>query len=119
MLVRNCGTNVSCVCTCIIVCSQYGITQMPKSAYMIILYSSFLLDVQNSYQSGYSQLQVGENMTHTHAHTRMRVRTCHWQTHSSSTSESKPPGAVYVLMLLCVPCVCVYTDGQEGRPLHS
>jgi hypothetical protein len=25
---------------------------------MIILYSSFLMDVQNSYQSGYTQLQV-------------------------------------------------------------
>jgi hypothetical protein len=31
---------------------------MPKEPYMVILYSSFLIDVQSSYQSGYTQLQV-------------------------------------------------------------
>jgi hypothetical protein len=29
-------------------------SHLPKSSYMIILYSSFLIDVQTSYQSGYS-----------------------------------------------------------------
>jgi hypothetical protein len=32
---------------------------MGKAPYMVILHSSFLIDVQSSYQSGYAQLQVG------------------------------------------------------------
>ncbi|KXZ49202.1 hypothetical protein GPECTOR_22g792 [Gonium pectorale] len=34
-----------------------GMTQLPQDPMMIILYSSFLIDVQGSYQSGYAQLQ--------------------------------------------------------------
>ncbi|PNH01578.1 Tiny macrocysts protein B [Tetrabaena socialis] len=34
-----------------------GMVQMPNDALMIIIYSSFLIDVQGSYQSGYAQLQ--------------------------------------------------------------
>jgi hypothetical protein len=37
---------------------QAGITQLPKDPFMVILYSTFLMDVQSSYQSGYTQLQV-------------------------------------------------------------
>jgi hypothetical protein len=33
---------------------KVGMAQLPRSPYMIILYSSFLIDVQTSYQSGYS-----------------------------------------------------------------
>ncbi|GFR47567.1 hypothetical protein Agub_g9292 [Astrephomene gubernaculifera] len=35
-----------------------GMTQLPHDSMMIILYSSFLIDVQGSYQSGYAQLQA-------------------------------------------------------------
>ncbi|GFH25993.1 uncharacterized protein HaLaN_24060, partial [Haematococcus lacustris] len=38
-------------------CVQCGIAQRPKDPFMIVLISSFLIDVQSSYQSGYSQLQ--------------------------------------------------------------
>ena len=34
--------------------------QIPNNPYMILLYSSFLIDVQGSYQSGYGQLQVAK-----------------------------------------------------------
>ncbi|EFJ49581.1 hypothetical protein VOLCADRAFT_89940 [Volvox carteri f. nagariensis] len=34
-----------------------GMMQLPQDPQMIILYSSFLIDVQGSYQSGYTQLQ--------------------------------------------------------------
>ncbi|GLC70645.1 hypothetical protein PLESTF_001017600 [Pleodorina starrii] len=34
-----------------------GMIQLPQDPQMIILYSSFLIDVQGSYQSGYTQLQ--------------------------------------------------------------
>ena len=37
-----------------------GMQQLPNNPYMIILYSSFLIDVQGSYQSGYSQLQTAK-----------------------------------------------------------
>mmetsp|Transcript_29309 Transcript_29309/g.64857 ORF Transcript_29309/g.64857 Transcript_29309/m.64857 type:complete len:2212 (+) Transcript_29309:218-6853(+) len=37
-----------------------GMTLLPGNAYMIILYSSFLIEVQGSYQSGYSQLQAAK-----------------------------------------------------------
>jgi hypothetical protein len=39
---------------------QAGITQLPKDPFMVILYSTFLMDVQSSYQSGYTQLQVSD-----------------------------------------------------------
>ncbi|PNH09202.1 Tiny macrocysts protein B, partial [Tetrabaena socialis] len=35
-----------------------GMTQLPQDPYMIVLFSSFLIDVQGSYQSGYTQLQA-------------------------------------------------------------
>lgn len=34
-----------------------GMQQLNNNPYMIILFSSFLIDVQGSYQSGYAQLQ--------------------------------------------------------------
>ena len=34
-----------------------GMQQLTNNPYMIILFSSFLIDVQGSYQSGYAQLQ--------------------------------------------------------------
>lgn len=34
-----------------------GMAQLPNDPYMILLYSSFLIDVQTSYQSGYTILQ--------------------------------------------------------------
>ena len=37
-----------------------GMQQLPNNPYMIILYSSFLIDVQGSYQSGYVQLQTAK-----------------------------------------------------------
>ena len=37
-----------------------GIQQMPNDPYMIILYSSYLIDVLGSYQSGYGQLQLAK-----------------------------------------------------------
>ncbi|KAG2488179.1 hypothetical protein HYH03_013320 [Edaphochlamys debaryana] len=37
-----------------------GITQLPHDPRMIILSSSFLIDVQGSYQSGYTQLQAAK-----------------------------------------------------------
>jgi hypothetical protein len=37
---------------------QCALTQMPKDPYAIVLHSSFLIDVQGSYQSGYTALQV-------------------------------------------------------------
>ncbi|KAL6762968.1 hypothetical protein V8C86DRAFT_516034 [Haematococcus lacustris] len=39
-----------------------GIAQRPKDPFMIVLISSFLIDVQSSYQSGYSQLQVAKRL---------------------------------------------------------
>ena len=43
---------------------QVGIAQMPKDPFMMILHSSFLMDVLSSYQSGYSQLQVRVALMH-------------------------------------------------------
>jgi hypothetical protein len=37
-----------------------GIQQLPNDPYMIILYSSYLIDVLGSYQSGYGQLQIAK-----------------------------------------------------------
>ena len=37
-----------------------GIQQLPNDPYMIILYSSYLIDVLGSYQSGYGQLQLAK-----------------------------------------------------------
>ncbi|GLC40592.1 hypothetical protein PLESTM_001090800 [Pleodorina starrii] len=37
-----------------------GMIQLPQDPQMIILYSSFLIDVQGSYQSGYTQLQTAK-----------------------------------------------------------
>ena len=37
--------------------------QLPKSAFMTIWYSSFLIDVLGSYQSGYTQLQAAKQLT--------------------------------------------------------
>ncbi|KXZ43615.1 hypothetical protein GPECTOR_85g345 [Gonium pectorale] len=37
-----------------------GMLQLPQDPQMIILYSSFLIDVQGSYQSGYTQLQTAK-----------------------------------------------------------
>ncbi|KAJ9517580.1 hypothetical protein QJQ45_025109, partial [Haematococcus lacustris] len=34
-----------------------GVAQLPKSTFMIVLYASFLIEVQSSFQTGYSQLQ--------------------------------------------------------------
>ncbi len=48
-----------CRCCC---CVQSGYTQLPNDPFMIILYSSFLMDVQSSYQSGYMQLQVAKKL---------------------------------------------------------
>lgn len=39
-----------------------GLVQLPKEPYITILYSSFLMEVQNSYQSGYAQLQAAKKM---------------------------------------------------------
>jgi hypothetical protein len=36
-----------------------GLTELPKSMFMIVFHSSFLIEVQSSYQSGYTALQVG------------------------------------------------------------
>jgi hypothetical protein len=41
-----------------LMCLQAGKQLMPSSPYMVIWYSSFLIDVQGSYQSGYAELQV-------------------------------------------------------------
>lgn len=38
---------------------QCALVQLPKDPYAIVLHSSFLIDVQGSYQSGYTALQVG------------------------------------------------------------
>jgi hypothetical protein len=35
---------------------------MPASPYMVIWYSSFLIDVQGSYQSGYAELQAAKKV---------------------------------------------------------
>jgi hypothetical protein len=37
-----------------------GMQQLPNNPYMILLYSSFLIDVQGSFQSGYGQLQAAK-----------------------------------------------------------
>jgi hypothetical protein len=37
---------------------QCALAQLPKDPYAIVLHSSFLIDVQGSYQSGYTALQV-------------------------------------------------------------
>lgn len=42
-----------CVCG-----SQAGLAELPKSTFMIVMHASFLIEVQSSYQSGYTQLQV-------------------------------------------------------------
>ena len=39
-----------------------GLNQLPSNPYMIILFSSFLIDVLGSYQSGHSQLQSAKKM---------------------------------------------------------
>jgi hypothetical protein len=39
-----------------------GLNQLPNNPYMIILSSSFLIDVLGSYQSGHSQLQSAKKM---------------------------------------------------------
>jgi hypothetical protein len=36
--------------------------QLPKDPYIIVLHSSFLIDVQGSYQSGYTALQAAKKM---------------------------------------------------------
>jgi hypothetical protein len=41
---------------------QAGISQLPKDPFMVILHSSFLMDVQSSYQTGYTQLQVAKKL---------------------------------------------------------
>jgi hypothetical protein len=41
---------------------QVGIAQLPKDPFMVILHSSFLMDVRNSYQSGYAQLQAAKKL---------------------------------------------------------
>lgn len=38
--------------------AQAGMTLLPKNAYMTVLYSSFIIEVQQSYQTGYTQLLV-------------------------------------------------------------
>jgi hypothetical protein len=35
-----------------------GLVQLPMSMFMIVFHSSFLIEVQSSYQSGYTALQV-------------------------------------------------------------
>lgn len=35
---------------------------LSKSAYMVILYSSFLVEVQNGYQSGYAKLKAAKQL---------------------------------------------------------
>ena len=37
-----------------------GMQQLPNNPYMILLYSSFLIDAHGSVQSGYGQLQVAK-----------------------------------------------------------
>jgi hypothetical protein len=41
---------------------QVGVGQLPQDPFMIILNSTFLMDVQSSYQSGYAQLQVARKL---------------------------------------------------------
>jgi hypothetical protein len=41
---------------------QCGLAQLPKDPFMIILSSSFLIDVQQSYQSGLSQLAMAKKL---------------------------------------------------------
>jgi hypothetical protein len=40
-----------------------GLSELPKSTFMVVFHSSFLIEVQSSYQSGYTTLQVDENAT--------------------------------------------------------
>ncbi|PNH03659.1 Tiny macrocysts protein B [Tetrabaena socialis] len=40
-----------------------GMILLPQDPYMVILYSSFLIDVQGSYQSGYTQLQTAKKQS--------------------------------------------------------
>ncbi|KXZ55668.1 hypothetical protein GPECTOR_2g1218 [Gonium pectorale] len=40
-----------------------GMLQLPQDPQMIVLYSSFLIDVQGSYQSGYTQLQTAKKQS--------------------------------------------------------
>ena len=42
--------------------AQVGVEQMPQDPFMVILHSTFLMDVQSSYQSGYAQLQVARKL---------------------------------------------------------
>jgi hypothetical protein len=35
-----------------------GLVELPTSMFMIVLHSSFLIEVQSSFQSGYTELQV-------------------------------------------------------------
>ena len=54
-----------------------GMQQLPNNPYMILLYSSFLIDVQGSYQSGYGQLQAAKK-----ADPRQAV-SCQFHTHAN------------------------------------
>jgi hypothetical protein len=49
-------------CCALLLCLQAGIGQLPKDPFMVILYSSFLMDVLSSYQSGYTQLQAAKKL---------------------------------------------------------
>ena len=44
------------------VIQKAGLNQLPTNAYMVILSSSFLIDVLGSYQTGHSQLQSAKKM---------------------------------------------------------
>jgi hypothetical protein len=52
------AANVLAVCCPSPTPLQCVLAQLPKDPYAIILHSSFLIDVQGSYQSGYTALQV-------------------------------------------------------------
>ncbi len=42
--------------------SQVGLAQLPEDPFMVILYSSFLIDVQSSSQSGYAALKSARKL---------------------------------------------------------
>ena len=44
------------------VIAKGGLAQLPTDPYMVIIFSSFLIDVLGSYQSGHSQLQSAKKM---------------------------------------------------------
>jgi hypothetical protein len=53
----------SCTSIPLLLCAMYpqcALVQLPKDPYIIVLHSSFLIDVQGSYQSGYSALQAAK-----------------------------------------------------------